>query len=218
MPTLKIPLRSGKRSEGPLVDVEVWDCPCKGIDEGEEAAQWFTIYLNKHAPKYDEDASSMKFRLVRVPDVNERTVPPAFIQKDNNAVQNFNDAFPFLLTSEESLEDLNTRVKEKQIPMKRFRPNIVGKATSGGKPFMEDTWKTIKAGKVSFWVCKMCTRCKLTTVNPENGEFDGQEPLKTLKEFRKGLLFGKDEVCFGQNLIHKGMGELKVGMEFEIIE
>lgn len=85
------------------------------------------------------------------------------------------------------------------LPITRFRPNVLVKSEAGGEPFMEDSWKRIKVGNIAFRLVKKvhklrkklqvkCTRCKLTTVDPDKGEFSGDEPLKTLATFRKGLL------------------------------
>ena len=45
----------------------------------------------------------------------------------------------------------------------------------------------MKIGDTEFVYNKTCTRCLLTTVNPETGEYhdDDQEPLRTLKSFRQ---------------------------------
>ncbi|MDY7023633.1 MAG: MOSC domain-containing protein, partial [Cyanobacteriota bacterium] len=70
-------------------------------------------------------------------------------------------------------------------------------------PFLEDSWKTIKIGEVSFDVVKPCDRCIITTIDQSTGQRDYlKEPLKTLATFRhysRGILFG-------QNLIPKNTG------------
>jgi hypothetical protein len=81
------------------------------------------------------------------------------------------------------------------------------------EPYAEDSWKKIIIGECEFHVVKPCSRCILTTVDPETGEFSGKEPLRTLATYRK--LNGK--VMFGQNLIATKIGKLEVGMSVEII-
>jgi len=55
-------------------------------------------------------------------------------------------------------------------------------------------------------------------VDFETGSFAGDEPLRTLKTFRKGLLEGKDEVCFGQNLVQESNGgQVQVGQTIQVI-
>ncbi|HJL95280.1 MAG TPA: MOSC domain-containing protein, partial [SAR324 cluster bacterium] len=103
----------------------------------------------------------------------------------------------------------NSRLKV-SVTMKRFRPNLVVKNTIA---YEEDSWKIIRIGDCELQVVKPCSRCVLTTVDPEKGEFSGKEPLQTLSTYRK--VTGK--VLFGQNLISTIEGELKVGMPLEII-
>ncbi|MED6340599.1 MAG: MOSC domain-containing protein [SAR324 cluster bacterium] len=114
-----------------------------------------------------------------------------------------------LLISEASLKDLNSRLSV-SVTMKRFRPNLVVKNT---RAYEEDSWRLIRIGDCELQVVKPCSRCVLTTVDPEKGEFSGKEPLQTLSTYRK--VTGK--VLFGQNLISTIKGELKLGMPLEII-
>ncbi|MDP7606099.1 MAG: MOSC domain-containing protein, partial [SAR324 cluster bacterium] len=119
------------------------------------------------------------------------------------------DGFPLLLISESSLSDLNNRLPE-SIAMKRFRPNMVVKNT---EPYAEDNWKKIRIGECEFQIVKSCSRCILTTVDPETGKFSGKEPLRTLAGYRKQ----NGNVQFGQNLIATINGKLSVGMPVEIV-
>jgi uncharacterized protein YcbX len=121
----------------------------------------------------------------------------------------FADGAPVLLTSEESLADLNTRL-EKLITMTRFRPNLV---VRGDLPYAEDEWQAIGIGETRFDVGWACTRCILTTVDPETGQPcpDG-EPLRTLKKYRR-----RDrEVYFGQNLLPRRFGSIAIDMPLAI--
>ena len=62
-------------------------------------------------------------------------------------------------------------------------------------------------------IVKPCSRCVLTTVDPETGEFSGKEPLRTLASYRKQ----NGKVLFGQNLIAQNLERLEVGMLVKII-
>jgi uncharacterized protein YcbX len=137
------------------------------------------------------------------------------------------DGFPILITSEESLEDLNNRLESKgndngnskdngdgagngksennhakRLPMSRFRPNIVVKGLN--KAFDEDEWKAIQIGGKNgpiFHIVKGCPRCKQSCTDQMTGERDiDSEPLKTLKDFR-ALGQNDDDVYFGQNVV-----------------
>jgi uncharacterized protein YcbX len=114
----------------------------------------------------------------------------------------FADGFAFLLVSEESLADLNARL-DSPLPMNRFRPNLV---IAGAEPFGEDRLDAFRIGDVRFRVVKPCARCVVTTTDQATGE-RGHEPLRTLATFRRR----DGEVFFGQNVVHEGVGPLRVG-------
>jgi uncharacterized protein YcbX len=139
-----------------------------------------------------------------------RSVNPSYAVSESDQV-GYADGFPFLLISEESLEDLNSRMAE-PLPMNRFRPNIVIKGS--GVPFIEDRIRQIKIGEIVFSIVKPCARCKITTTNQQTAEV-GKEPLKTLATFRKVVRRG---VMFGQNLIHENRGTLQVGDKVELLK
>lgn len=63
---------------------------------------------------------------------------------------------------------------------------------------------------------KPCSRCIFTTVSPEKGlKHPSGEPLKTLQSFRTAQDNG--DVDFGQNLIPRSSGVIRVGDEVEIL-
>jgi len=134
--------------------VTIWSDQVTAIDEGNEAAAWFTKYLGRPV------------RLVRVPDDNSRHVSQKYMVDGATNTVAFGDGFPFLLASRGSLEALNQELPE-PLPMNRFRPNIVVASTKpgGDVPFVEDTWGLIQIGSHKMHAVKHCTRCKLTTVD-----------------------------------------------------
>ena len=94
--------------------------------------------------------------------------------------------------------------------MNRFRPNLV---IETDVPFIEDTWKKIKIGKVTFQIVKPCARCQITTINQENLT-TSKEPLLTLSKYRL-----KDKkILFGQNLIPLNEAELEINAPLSVIE
>jgi uncharacterized protein len=116
-----------------------------------------------------------------------------------------------LLTSTMSLNDLNSRLPSK-VEMRRFRPNVV---ISGALPWVEDTWRVIRIGAVTFRVAKPCARCVVTTREPDTGtQIDPLEPLKTLATFHRAANGG---VIFGQNMIPDMIGEIRVGDPVEVL-
>jgi uncharacterized protein len=184
---------------GPEVEVTVWKDRCAAFDAGDEAAAWLTEHLGKPA------------RLVRFDRRRKRPSAAEWTQGIEGLNQ-FSDGFPWLLISQASLDELNTRLKQ-PLPMNRFRPNIV---VDGLAPFGEDEVNEFIAGDVRLRVVKPCTRCAITTTDQVTGERTTEEPLKTLKEFRFDR--GLRGVTFGQNMVlAAGFGnELKIGQRLDV--
>lgn len=124
----------------------------------------------------------------------------------------FADGFPYLLTNEASLRDVQQRCPA-SVSMRQFRPNLV---VTGIPAWAEDGWQVIRIGGVTFDVVKPCSRCVLTTVSPEQGRrHPSGEPLATLQRFRTAQ--GKHDVDFGQNLLARHSGVIQVGDEVEVL-
>lgn len=163
--------------------------------------------VGKYADEWLSEVLDQKCRLVFMPDETQRFVDRSYASQ--NEIVSFADAYPFLLIGQSSLDDLNSRLKEK-LPMNRFRPNFV---FSGGEPYEEDTWKRFKIGEIIFEAVKPCSRCTTTTIDQESGE-KSDEPLKTLASYRTV----NNKVIFGMNLIHEGTGTIRVGDAIEVLE
>jgi len=115
------------------------------------------------------------------------------------------------LIGQASLDDLSQKVG-RSLEMLRFRPNLV---IEGSEAFAEDGWKRIRIGDVEFRVVKPCSRCILTTIDPQTGERDAnREPFATLNNYRKQ----EGGAMFGQNLVNDSEGVLEVGMPVTILE
>jgi uncharacterized protein YcbX len=177
--------------------VTVWGDSCAAIDQGDAAAEWATSFLGTRC------------RLVRMADDFVRPVDRDYAVSEGDQV-GFADGYPFLLTTEESLADLNARMAT-PLPMNRFRPSIV---ISGAEPFAEDGWRRIRIGAIIFAVVKPCARCVVTTTDQSTAE-RWREPLRTLATYRR--VQGKG-VMFGQNLIHESTGVVRVGDRVEIVD
>jgi uncharacterized protein YcbX len=208
---LSIPFDFTKWFESDLIEVEIWNSRCPARVASDEINKWFC------------DALDLQCRLVEMPVSTRRQINSNFNQGDE--VVSFADGYPVLIIGESSLADLNSKL-EKQIPMNRFRPNLV---VSGVAAFAEDNWKKIKIGNTIFRSTKPCARCVITTIDQKTGVSDIQEPLKTLAKYRRStdvfpqnyseLGLGKNDVLFGQNLVAENFGEeIKVGDQIEIIE
>jgi uncharacterized protein YcbX len=199
------PLEGGLRLEGPgraaievpfprqdrgRLTVRVWNDLVPAVDAGEPAAQWCSAQLG--AP----------LRLVRLAHGANRRTDPSYDPIGGQV--SFADGYPILLAGEASLADLNARLPI-PLPMNRFRPNIV---VRGSGPFAEDGWTRFGVNGIPFDAVKPCARCVVTTTDQQTGE-RGVEPLRTMARFRKRAA----GVMFGVNVVHRGVGEVRVGDE-----
>ena len=158
--------------------------------------RWFTRFMG------------MDCGLVYMAAHQHRAVRHASAEFDDEV--SFADGAPLLLISEASLDDLNARLAE-PVAMRRFRPNLV---VTAERAFAEDGWGRIRVGEAEFDVAWQCSRCILTTVDPDTGERDeGGEPIETLKTYRRV----NGPVMFGQNLLPRKLGRVRVGDEIEVL-
>lgn len=189
-------MQLGIQTSGTPISVSVWRSKgVHAIDQGEDAAQWFSDWLGTSV------------RLVHIADGYKRLVNEKWAVHDDDHT-GFADGYPILLVSEAGLADLNSRL-DAPVPMNRFRPNLV---VSGSQPFAEDSWKRLKIGEVELAVVKPCARCVVTTIDKETLE-RRREPLKTLGKYRKHEL----GAIFGQNVIPLNGGSLRLGMTVEVL-
>jgi uncharacterized protein YcbX len=194
MAGLTVPLPT---DAAPRLDVTVWGDTCSAARADAAADRWLSAYLGQPAALVYVDARM------------QRPVDPAYAAEDDRV--GFADGFPLLLVSEASLEDLNRRLPQ-PVPMSRFRPNLV---VGGCDAFAEDGWRRLRVGTVELAVVKPCARCVFITVDAETARKDPhQEPLRTLTTFRR--ISGK--VMFGQNVVVRRAGTVRVGDAVEVLE
>ncbi len=171
--------------------VTVWRDKVSAADGGEAAAAWLSRALGAAC------------RLVFQADAASRAVAEPYAVAGD--VVSFADGFPILLTSVESLADLNARMAV-PVGMSRFRPNLV---VQGAPAWAEDGWARVRIGDTVLRVAKPCDRCVVTTIDQATGERpDPEEPLRTLKTFRRDA---RGRVLFGQNLVPEAGGVIRVG-------
>ncbi|MGH8231415.1 MAG: MOSC domain-containing protein, partial [Steroidobacteraceae bacterium] len=168
--------------QGRRCSVQVWKDQCDAFDEGDESARVLSEFLE------------VECRLVRFDPARRRPADPAWTG-GVAAEARFADAFPLLALNAASLEDLNDRLSVR-LPANRFRPNIV---LEGLGPYDEDRIDELAAGGVRLRLVKPCTRCRITTTNQDNGEVEGEEPLRTLRTYRYDA--GLHGLSFGHNAI-----------------
>ena len=55
---------------------------------------------------------------------------------------------------------------------------------TGGEPFAEDEWTSVRLGEVAFRATMVCDRCVMTTIDRQDLR-TGKEPIRTLARHRK---------------------------------
>jgi uncharacterized protein YcbX len=192
--------------------------PELSVDEPVDGAKEFVRVFRSHLPTPARVAESewtsaflgRPARLVWQADAGSRAV--GGVDETGEPVS-FADGWPMLLANEATLDALNGWLPE-EIPMTRFRPNLV---VSGAAPWAEDDWSARSAelaiGDVVLRAGPGCPRCLVTTIDQESGE-KGKEPLRTLGKFRR---VGQ-ELLFAINLVPVALGSLRVGDEIRLIE
>jgi len=155
-----------------------------------------SLKAQKISPKIDKWLSEIlgqSCHLVYMPKSAERQIDKDFAQ-DMQYVS-FADAFPILLVSQASIDDLNKRL-EKPVNINRFRPNIV---VDGVAAFAEDSWNDFSINKIHYSMAKPCSRCIMPSINQEKGVQDNVKLLAVLNKYRK---FDK-KIKFGVNILYK---------------
>lgn len=197
-----IPLQSASRKE---VTVEIWGDQCRAFDEGDDAANWLTEKTGRFKGK--------KLRLMNFDNRFRRNVDSSYLKGEDSHTA-FADGFPYLITSDYSLNRLNERLIEsgsKPVPMSRFRPNIV---VTGLEAFLENRIDEIYSENAGYrlGLRKPCKRCKVTTVDQVTGIIhEHREPLRTLTLMNTvPVLHG---AYFGQNatLLSQDRGIIRLG-------
>ncbi|KAL0306127.1 UNVERIFIED_CONTAM: Molybdenum cofactor sulfurase [Sesamum radiatum] len=70
-----------------------------------------------------------------------------------------------------------------EVDPSRFRPNLV---VSGGKPYIEDGWRSLKIGQTNFTSVGGCNRCQMINMTFTAGTVQrSNEPLATLASYRR---------------------------------
>jgi uncharacterized protein YcbX len=184
-----------KSVSGEPIRVTIWNDIVEARSVSDEADAWLTKQLKKNV------------RIVEMTDSTQRKMS----KKDavNGELVSFADDFPYLLISEGSLLDLNSKLAH-PVEMQRFRPNFV---VSGPEAFAEDLWQYIRIGDTSFELVKPCERCILTTIDIDTG-LKGPEPLKTLATYRRQ----NKKILFGQNVIALNYGTVREGDAVTILK
>jgi len=199
--SFKVPLEPDHSKYKPR-GVTVWKEHLESADLGDEAAQFFTDYLGVPCRFVHKSSNHVRAVIEHAPGVAEIGFTPETAFADN---------FPILALSEESVNDINTKLEE-PVSILRFRPNLVISGVTA--PFEEDTWCTVDINGVTYYFTCRCTRCDMPNIDPETGIKDKLQPQKTLQSIRrvdKGKK-AKFYACVGINVVpNTHMGVVRVG-------
>ena len=139
---------------------KIWRDTFDAIDGGDETANWISQILGIHC----------RVVLWR---------PSARHSGKYNLDTSFADAAPLLIASEASMRK-GCDWADLPYDIRRFRPNIV---INGVEAFEEEKWQSLRIGKTRFEMLDQCSRCILTTRDPDTGEaHPDKQPMKVLME------------------------------------
>lgn len=200
---LEIPLGLPDPDDAPALMVRIWDDTVKAYDCDQTTAVWFSKVLGTDC------------RLVRFHPHAERHSNQDWTG-GVTAPTLFSDGYPMLVVSENSLDDLNQKLKadgRDVLPMNRFRPNLV---IGGVEAFEEDYAESIKIGGATLKPIKPCSRCRIPSVDQATGAV-GPDPLDLLQTYRADPRIG-GAIAFGMNaILLEGEGEtLHIGQEIAL--
>lgn len=171
------------------------------VDQGDALAELLSSALGK------------SLRVVAMKDTFERVVPlEEFALVHGTRQARFVDIAPILVTSVESLEDLNGRL-EQPVPMNRFRPNLV---IEGLDAFEEDELVGLEGDGWQLLRATHCERCATTCTDQETGA-RASEPLATLKSYRHRDNGYAGGVLFGAYMAVSGEGTVRVGDRLRVM-
>lgn len=192
--TIELEIPGGQHNE---VSATVWEHTMLARSADDRINTWLSERLG-------ED-----LRLVFFPPDANRPVDPAYLPDPEQQQQvSFADGFPLLIITQESLDDLNTRLPE-PVPMDRFRPNLV---IAGATPYAEDGWRRLRVGSTTLAIVKPCSRCAIPSINQQTAERD-PDINRVLADYRRrdGVIY------FGMNAVVTAGESFAVGDTVEVL-
>lgn len=177
----------------------VWGQECAAYDMGDIAAQWVTDFLMQDRPV---NQPAQKLRLLRADPERPRLSSTGWTQ-GVQALNQFADGYPILVTTQSALDGLNQRLLAQghgAVTIQRFRPNLV---LDGLEAHDEDRTERLhiatSEGRVELALVKPCPRCPIPNVNPLTG-VPSPEVGDMLQTYRKDARL-EGAVSFGMNAI-----------------
>lgn len=130
--------------------VECWYSKVKGIDAGDEAANWLSEFIIGRPGEF-----RLMFYPYSYPTKGVAEKDRVYKAYKYDDAGTYHDKTSYMLINQASIDDMNSHLDHVVKPL-QFRPNLVVK---GPTAYEEDNWKWIKIGDhVIFRVLKPCTR------------------------------------------------------------
>ncbi|GAB3565436.1 MOSC N-terminal beta barrel domain-containing protein [Amycolatopsis endophytica] len=171
------PITFAVDATGPTRPVDLFGAPFRGIDQGAAAAEWLS------------EAIGERCRLVRVPPDHQRVT-----DGHTPGTSGYADSCAVHVLSRRTVDLLNEKLRaagKPEVPMDRFRPNIV--VDGWADAHVEDLVRSVTIGGCELGYAKLALRCVVITVDQETAGKRGPEPLRTLAGYRRtsgGVAFG----------------------------
>lgn len=181
---------------GEDVRVRVWTSTLMARSAGDAADGWIS------------EALGGDYRLVFMAEGDTRATNPMYAPDSQIS---FADGYPVLVVTDASAREVSRRAG-RDIPMERFRPNVVVESES---PHEEDRWRRFTLGSALCEGVKLCARCRVTSLDQESGAADPDgEPLRTLASYRRKV----GAVWFGTNVVVEPGSEVALGDPLHVVE
>ena len=192
-------------------EAEIWNDRVAAFDMGPLCAQWFSDFLGQplRLVRFDPDVRRLASR-----DWTGRVEAPTAFQ----------DAFPLLVVSTASLDELNRRLSlagETPVTLARFRPNLVlGGLEANEEDQIDEIVFATADGPVRLKCVNPCIRCPIPDVDPELG-VRGHAVGDALSVYRShprvggAVTFGVNAVIVegvGRTLVAGALGEATYGL------
>ena len=194
--TIRAHIPTGKR-----LDVSVWSSTVNALIADEVINIALSDWLGEGV------------RLVYMDKVSVRLTNPEWADGYDTS---FSDGYPVLVTNTASLAAINEHIKQAghdPVSMARFRPNVV---IETDQPWAEDGWQSLQIGDVILDLVKPCTRCIVTTLDPQTGERRPEPVLKALNALRMSQDPRNKGVLFGVNAVVRQGGSVAVGAHVQL--
>ncbi len=124
-------------------------------------------HYRRGAPSHTDMEQELRAMFGRTPDepLPDLSVFPPELLEFESPPGTYFDAYPILVVTDSSLDEIQRRVPDSVFDVRRFRPNFVVTGTEGSTPFIERQWegRRLRLGGATLKLTIECPRCVMTT-------------------------------------------------------